>query len=200
MATAFVLGNGRSRLAITPEKLRNAGKLYACNAVYRDFVPDYLIAVDSKMVVELNEAGIQHKTAVWTNYNKQTEKFQGLNYLNPSKGWSSGPTALWLASVHLSESASDKEIYILGFDYTGLENNKYFNNVYADTRNYKKSVEPATFFGNWLLQTEQVIKEFKDIKYYRVIENGTFVPDWTHLNIEHITYEEFKTRIKYQND
>lgn len=201
MATAFVLGNGRSRLAITPEKLKNAGKIYACNAAYRDFIPDYLIAVDAKMVIELTENSVQHKTEVWTNPNKKYQGFQGLHFFNPSKGWSSGPTALWLASVNIMNAFEPtKEIYILGFDYVGSNNNKYFNNVYADTKNYKRSVEPATFFGNWLTQTEQVIKEFKEIKYYRVIEKGTFNPEWKYSNLEHITYEEFKTRINYQND
>ena len=201
MSTAFVLGNGRSRLAIIPEKLKDRGKIYACNAIYRDFIPDYLIAVDSKMIVELMENGIQNKTEVWTNPNKKYQGYTGLNMFNPSKGWSSGPTALWLASVNIMNTFEPiKEIYILGFDYVGLNTNKNFNNVYADTKNYKRSVEPPTFFGNWLTQTEQVIKEFKEIKYYRVIEQGTFVPTWHYQNIEHITYEEFKTRIDYQND
>lgn len=201
MAISFVLGNGRSRLAITPEKLKVTGKIYACNAIYRDFIPDYLIAVDAKMIVELTDQGIQNKTEVWTNPNKKYHTLKGLHYFNPSKGWSSGPTALWLASVNIMNTFEDqKEIYILGFDYVGLNGNKTFNNVYADTENYKKSMQPPTFFGNWVSQTEQVVKEFKDVKYYRVIEKGTFKPQWGYPNLEHITYEEFKARINYQND
>lgn len=202
MSVAFVLGNGRSRLQIDPLQLKETGKLYACNAVYRDFIPDYLIAVDSKMIVELTENGVQKQTEVWTNPNKRYQDFQGLHYFNPSKGWSSGPTALWLASVHLMNTFEKlKEIYILGFDYTGTENNKFFNNVYADTKNYKRSVEPATFFGNWTTQTENVINEFKDIKYYRVIDQGQFIPTgWDALlNLQHISFDTFKSRVKYQN-
>jgi hypothetical protein len=200
MATAFVLGNGRSRLQINPLELKNIGKLYACNAVYRDFMPNYLIAVDAKMIIELTENGIQNKTEVWTNPNRRYHGFQGLHYFNPSKGWSSGPTALWLASVNIMNTFEPvKEIYILGFDYVGIENKK-FNNVYSDTKNYKRSVEPATFFGNWLTQTESVIKEFKDVKYYRVIDDGQFVPPWTGLsNIEHISFNTFKSKVNYQN-
>lgn len=201
MALAFVLGNGRSRLNIDSSKLKEISTVYACNAIYRDFIPDYLIAVDSKMIVELVEEGVHKKTQVWTNPNRRYNDFQGLNYFNPSKGWSSGPTALWLASVNILNTFEKiKEIYILGFDYTGLEKNKFFNNVYADTKNYKKSLEPATFFGNWMTQTESVIKEFKDIKYYRVIEPGQFIPTWGNLqNLEHIDYETFKTKVNYQN-
>lgn len=200
MATSFVLGNGLSRLELgNPEKLKSKGIVYACNAIYRDFIPDYLIAVDSKMIVELVENKVQTQTQLWTNPNRRYNEFQGLNYFNPSKGWSSGPTALWLASVNIMNTFEKvKEIYILGFDFVGIENK--FNNVYADTKNYKKSVEPATFFGNWMSQTEQVIKEFKDVKYYRVITPGQFRPQWSNLNnLEHITYEELKIKVNLQN-
>lgn len=48
---AFVLGNGTSRKNIDMRQLKNYGKVYACNAVYREFNPDYLIAVDAKMEI-----------------------------------------------------------------------------------------------------------------------------------------------------
>ena len=57
MTVAFVIGNGESRKDIDLYPLKNYGKLYACNAVYRHFQPDYLVAVDVKMILEIN----QHK-------------------------------------------------------------------------------------------------------------------------------------------
>ena len=66
--------------------------------------------------------------------------------------------------------------------------------MYADTFNYKKSVDSATYFGNWLSQTEKVIKEFRHVKFFRVIEPGAFIPDKlgpTLSNLSHITYKEF---------
>lgn len=198
MSICFVLGNGRSRLEIQPEKLKSKGKVYACNAIYRDFIPNYLIAVDAKMVIELTENSIQTKTEVWTNYNKRYKDFQGLHYFNPNKGWSSGPTALWLASVNAINSEV-KEVYILGFDYTGIDN-KLFNNVYADTKNYKRSTEPATFFGNWMSQTENVIKDFPQLTYIRVLGPGNIDFDWKkYKNYKTVSYTEFKNLINYEN-
>lgn len=193
MSIAFVLGNGTSRLNVNPIELKNIGATYACNAIYRDFIPDYLIAVDSKMIVELVENNVQQQTQIWTNYYSYN-KFEGINYFNPSKGWSSGPTALWFASTH-----NYTEIYILGFDYMGNENNKIFNNVYAGTKNYKRKTDPPTYFGNWLNQTEITIKSFPEVKYYRVVEPGQFIPEWPHSNVRHIDYTTFKKQIKYQN-
>jgi hypothetical protein len=173
MKRAFVCGNGNSRNFISIEQLQEHGKVYACNAVYRESRPDYLIAVDPKMIIEITYNGWHLENEVWTNPNRRYEgkKFENLNYFNPSKGWSSGPTALDLASTHGYD-----EIYILGFDFMGLENNKRFNNVFADTPNYKKSSDPATFYGNWLRQTETVIKTNPKIQYKRVIASDNFQP------------------------
>ena len=114
---------------------------------------------------------------------------KGLNYFQPSKGWSSGPTALWLATQH-----SYKTIYILGFDYQGLDSGTKLNNIYADTANYKKSTDPATFFGNWSRQTQSVIKSSTKIKFVRVINKDSYIPkEFSKLdNLSHITVEEFK--------
>lgn len=194
MNRAFVLGNGTSRLSFDSESLKKYGKIYGCNAIYRDFIPDYLVAVDPKMIYELNEKGIQHQVPVWTNFNNRFKEINGLNIFQPSKGWSSGPTALWLASTHGYE-----EIYILGFDYVGLNKGKLVNNVYAGTSNYKNTNAPATFFGNWLRQTEQVLQDFENTQYYRVGDTDGFDPGWKRKNFTNISYSEFRDRINYQN-
>ena len=194
MKRAFVLVNGRSRLALKCANLKNYGTVYACNAIYRDFTPEHLIAVDAKMVLELIENNVLDTTNVYTNFNNRFKNTPKLNILQPNKGWSSGPTALWLASTHGYD-----EIYILGFDYQGLEQNKKVNNVYADTPNYKKSHEPATFYGNWLRQTEAVLKEFAGTKYYRVGPETLFDPNFKMTNLVNIDYPAFVRHINYQN-
>ena len=122
-----------------------------------------------------------------TNPNKGIQTKHGVNFFSPHKGWSSGPTALWFAATQ-----EHKSIYIFGFDYQGL--NGKFNNIYADTFNYKKSTDAATYHGNWLSQTEKVIKEFRHTHFFRVIEPGAFIPDRLGpalTNLSHITYDEF---------
>tara|TARA_B110000977_G_C10947421_1_gene443339 strand:+ start:258 stop:986 length:729 start_codon:yes stop_codon:yes gene_type:complete len=190
---AFVLGNGVSRSSISLEQLKVLGSVYGCNALYRTFSPDYLIAVDVKMILEINKAGFQHKNTVWTNPNKTYQRIKNLNYFQPSKGWSSGPTALWLSVQH-----GHKQIYILGFDYKGLKEGQRLNNVYADTANYKKSTDGATFFGNWVRQTKSVIQDNPNIQFTRVIASDNYIPEELNKfsNLEHITIDAFK---KIQN-
>ena len=186
---AFVIGNGNSRLDIPLEHLKSYGTIYGCNAMYRDFEPDYLVAVDTKMIIEINKAGYQKNHEVWTNPNKAFSKFSGFNFFSPSKGWSSGPTALHLASEH-----KNNEIYILGFDYVGLDNNTKVNNLYAGSFNYKKQHDGATYHGNWLKQTCITCQKFSKKRYIRVLGEPNFIPkEFESIpNIEHISIEDFK--------
>ena len=90
MSIAFVLGNGLSRKPIPLDPLQQFGKVYACNAVYRTYTPNYLVAVDAKMINEICTAGAQLKIPVWTNPNRAYKKYPGLNFFEPSLGWSIG--------------------------------------------------------------------------------------------------------------
>jgi len=191
MSIAFVIGNGTSRSSINLEDLKFHGTVYACNAVYRDFTPDYLIAVDPKMVVEICSTNYQMHNKVWTNPNRRFKEFKKLNYFEPSKGWSSGPTALWLASQHKHET-----IYILGFDYKGLEDGQKVNNIFSGTKNYKAKDASATYYGNWVRQTRSVITEHKKISYKRVILPDNYEPQELNNSNYNITFiEDFKKNL-----
>jgi hypothetical protein len=187
---AFVLGNGQSRLNLNLNELKTQGTIYGCNALYREFEPDFLVAVDTKMVNEIIASGYHKNHSVWTNPNKGITSKSNINLFSPHKGWSSGPTALWMACQQ-----KFSHIYIFGFDYQGIEGR--VNNVYADTFNYKKSNDAATFFGNWLSQTEKTVKEYKHINFFRVITPGQFIPDKLQgiANLQHITFDNFNQKI-----
>jgi hypothetical protein len=185
MKRSFVFGNGRTRLNMGFEEVKPYGLIYACNAVYRDFSPDYLVAVDSKMVNEINESKYQLTNQVWTNYVPSYKNYEKFNYFEPNLGWSSGPTALNLATSHEPD-----EVYIFGFDYEGLKGK--INNVYANSNNYKKSTDPATYHGNWLRQTEKIIKDNATVNYYRVNVENFFDPPWRYDNYKRIFFNEFR--------
>ena len=194
---AFVLGNGESRKGIDIDDLKKHGTVFACNGVYRTDKPDFLIAVDPKMVLEIAESDYLLQNKVYSNFNAQYNKnpkiLDHVQWFKPSLGWSSGPTALRMACDH-----GFKEIYILGFDYQGLseggKNNRFkVNNLFKDSRNYKKGNEQATFFGNWMNQTKKCLQDYPDVKFHRVIPKDWFQPkdlQWKG-NIDHPSTEEF---------
>ena len=190
MSTAFVLGIGTSRQGIALESLRDYGKIYACNAVFREFDPDYLVAVDAKMIFEICGANYQHKVPVWTNENRAFKKFKNLNYFSPPLGWSSGPTALHLATKH-----AHTKLYLLGWDFVGTREGK-LNNLFADTNNYKKSTDVATYHGNWMRQSCILLQKNPSKRYIRIVRDGksTFKAQDLHkyANYSEITVSEFK--------
>lgn len=189
---AFVIGNGTSREPISLHSLKPFGKIYGCNALYRDFMPDCLVAVDTKMVLELNKAGIQHKVETWTNPNRAYSDMTGFNFFQPSKGWSSGPTALW----HASDMTDYDTIYILGFDFEGT--GQLVNNIYSGTQNYKPAHEKATYFGNWLKQTVMTCQNNPKKRYIRVLGESFFTPPELNKldNVENIHVRDFKKSFK----
>ena len=190
-STAFVLGNGTSRKTINLNELKRKGITFGCNALYREFSPDYLIAVDTKMILEISQAGYQHQQQVWTNRNKNFKKIKGLNFFQSDKGWSSGPTAL-----HFASTTDVEDIYILGFDFIGIENK--INNIYAGTYNYKRIEEHATFHGNWLRQTLITCQKFSKKRYIRVLGENGYIPQEFHdlSNMSHINIKNFKDIFK----
>jgi len=201
---AFVLGNGESRKGIEINDLKEKGTVFACNGVFRTHQPHFLIAVDPKMMLEISETDYVVHNKVYSNYNAQYTKHQKLldhvQWFKPSLGWSSGPTALRLAC-----DQGFKEIYILGFDYQGHseaqnKNRFRFNNLYKDTRNYKKSNDEATFYGNWMNQTKRCLQDFPDVKFHRVVPNNWFKPkdlEWKE-NMDHPTTEELLSKFDLQ--
>ena len=195
--TAFVLGNGESRKGIKISDLQKHGKVFACNAVFGTETPDFLIAVDPKMIFEIGETDYPKNHQVWSNFNHQYDKNQNIknhiNWFQPSLGWSSGPTALKMAA-----DKGFEHIYILGFDYKGHEtdnkNQRFgFNNMFKDTRNYKRSKDEATFYGNWMNQTKRVLKDYPKIKFSRVTLPNSFKPHDLEFNknFNNVDIDEF---------
>ena len=43
---AYCIGNGPSRHGFDLNKLKGTGQTYGCNALYRDFIPDFIFSVD----------------------------------------------------------------------------------------------------------------------------------------------------------
>jgi len=194
---AFVLGNGTSRKGFSVSDLQQHGTVFACNAVFRTETPDYLIAVDPKMIHEIAETDYAEKNQVWSNFNHQYDKkpkiLNHVNWFQPSMGWSSGPTALKMAA-----DKGFKTIYILGFDYQGLPrdgkaNRFKLNNIFGDTRNYKRSADEATFYGNWMNQTKRVLRDYPKIQFIRVVQPQSFKPHDLEFaeNFKHIDIEQF---------
>ncbi len=188
MTIAIVLGNGQSRRSIPPESLKLHGTVYACNAIYREFTPDVLIATDRPIAMAIQESGYALRNRFYTR-----KPMEGLGAQRLSKeyyGFSSGPNAVGRACLDGYTS-----IYMLGFDL-GTSNGQ-FNNIYADTEFYKKSIDPPTFAGNWVKQIVQICKDYSTREFVRVMgpESAT-IPTLNEIpNMRSMSILDFKDRI-----
>jgi hypothetical protein len=160
MSTAFVLGNGVSRKNINLALLHEHGKLYGCNALYREYTPDVLVATDRPIATAIQDSGYPLNNQFYT---RRPIEGKGANKIpQPYFGYSSGPVAVSLAALQ-----GHNIIYLLGFDMGPIKNNQ-FNNVYAGTEFYKPPASAPTFTGNWIKQLVQIAKDFPQCKIIRV--------------------------------
>jgi len=194
MTTAFVIGNGISRQGIDLYLLKQQGKIYGCNALYREFAPDVLVATDKPISAEIQKSGYAQNNKFYTR--RPLPDTGALALPRQYYGYSSGPNACGLAALD-----GHVHIYLLGFDM-GPTNNNFFNNIYADTEFYKTSAHPPTFTGNWIKQIIKITQDFPLINFIRLV--GPTTTRITELesikNLEHQDLTTFTDRINNKKD
>jgi hypothetical protein len=168
--------------------LKKYGKIYGCNALYRSFAPDVLIATDPGISAEIQQSGYALKNVFYTRKPLPNLGAEPIKY---HYGYSSGPVALAYASH------SDAElIYMLGFDLAGIKGK--FNNIYANTTYYKKTNDAETFYGNWVDQITHITKANSQRQYIRVIgQNGVIPAAFNQIkNLSHVPVDQFCSSYK----
>lgn len=193
MSRAFVLGNGISRQDVDLQNLRHLGMIYGCNALYRDYVPDVLVSTDKPISTRIQDSGYAQHNRFYT---RRPVPGNGACPV-PQKyyGYSSGPIA---ASIAALDGAV--VIYLVGFDMGPVNN--HFNNVYANTEFYKKSSALPTFTGNWTRQLTQIMRDFPNTAFVRVMGSTTApVDDFANSrNFRPMGMEDFQNRINNTKD
>ena len=194
MSAAFVLGNGVSRLSVNLDQLKPHGRIYGCNALYREFVPDVLISTDKAIAHTIQNSGYAEKHLMYTR-----KPLPGLGARPVPQsyfGFSSGPIAVGVAAIdrHLA-------VYLIGFDMGPSTNNR-FNNVYADTEFYRKSSSLPTYTGNWVRQIVTICRDFPKISFHRVMGDTTAaIPEFSNVdNLRHMPMADFLDRINNTKD
>jgi len=196
MDTAFIIGNGETRLIFPINKLKGKGVIYGCNAIYRDYptLCDYIMAVDPSMIQEMldNEDKYTSKLLTlddipewnykldddpkaiqnlfgreWMGGDVKTGKMKSIDFTE-SKG--TGCSAV----LHAAE-AGHKEICIFGFDILGTkqwemgeqEMSRPHNNIYKNTANYPKRVNMKAYLKyEWLFHLRQLARKYTDVNFY----------------------------------
>jgi len=194
MSIAFVLGNGISRQGIPLDTLKTVGSIYGCNALFRDFTPDVLVATDKPIAMHIEETGYSKTNKFYTR--KPTPGLGALELPEPYYAFSSGP-----AAVALAAQDKHRRIYLLGFDM-GPTSDQKFNNIYANTEFYKAHGSVPTYTGNWVRQVKKICEEFPATTFVRVCgETTSRVQELDSINnLEHLPLERFQKRLNNEED
>jgi hypothetical protein len=190
---AYIIGNGPSRKGFDLNQLKDSGQTYGCNALYRDFKPDFLFSVDAKMSREISESKIwQHGVNCYAP-SLEVNRNEGLNLIPHNPHYTSGNQAIWTATVH-----GHRNIYLLGFDFREYGKGE-LNNIYQDTKNYGER-HSNTIFAEWYAQFRKIIKQRPYCRFTVVHDNP---PDYfNHMqtgvdlkNTELMDYETFREKV-----
>ena len=194
MTIAFVLGNGVSRQGISLTQLQSLGKVYGCNALYREFTPDVLVATDRPIAKAIQESGYAKTNLFYTR--RPLPDLGAMTVPHEYYGYSSGPIAAGLAAKD-----QHHKIYLLGFDL-GPTATQRFNNLYAGTEFYKAVDATPTYTGNWIKQLCRVMRDYPHTTFYRVYgETTAVVPELSAVpNLFTLDLTSFSKHINTEKD
>jgi len=148
----FCIGNGESRKDFDLEKLRSHGKIYGCNALYRDFTPDVLTAVDHGIMHEIYQSGYCDKNETWL------------------RNWTRVPATMYHMLVYGNMKNEDKELI-----------DKYQSNKMENKRGDKQEFVFHGSNLSGKVNILKSNKEKKEIVEKNVKHTSTFV-SWTSEN------------------
>lgn len=121
----FLIGNGKSRAHFDLERLRPIGTIIGCNAIYRNFKPDILIAIDSKMINELRKANYVNENGMIITPHNRSIAAPNSHIYKSARFNTSGAFAMRL----ISNVMKPERCYMLGMD-------AYPGNMFDGTVNY----------------------------------------------------------------
>jgi hypothetical protein len=166
---ALIIGNGITRQEFNMRYIaehkgglrgRNRLQTYGCNALYRDFTPDFLIATGDKIVNEIAESGYCDSHVVYGN-TWAIATYPRQFYLIPQDpAWNAGTLATYLACFD-----GHKKIFLMGFD--GQETDEWNNNIYAGTNGYDGRRD-STSEDYWVRSMSLVFKTYPEVEFVRV--------------------------------
>ena len=192
---AVIIGNGNSRNAFNLNLIKthrtgiggvNRIQSYGCNALHRDFEPDFLVINNQIIIDEIKDKKIKSKVML---SNTKFVNNPGLGNLIPyGVSMNAGAVATYLACFD-----GHKKVYLLGFDNQLNQEN---NNIYAGTSGYESQSSKVGSY-KWELSMSEVFRTYSDVDFVHVNPNTTSIPkNWRScLNYRIINARQFALEV-----
>jgi len=150
MSKVFLIGNGESRKGFDLNILKSHGKIYGCNALYRDFTPDVLIAVDHGIMHEIYHSGYCYNNETWyrdwtriPDYMYESLVYAGLSKIDIEE------TKKWDV-VKVNKRIDEKEFVMHGANLSGM-----VTLLHADKSRTHKNINSNQLFVSWVKDNDK---------------------------------------------
>lgn len=189
---AFIIGNGPSRKPFDLGLCMGHGQTYGCNALYRTFQPDWLVAIDTPIIEEILSSMFPKDRFFVPPYDEQFEPAEAAPH---RPRMNAGMVAMKLAIEH-----GAKVLYCLGFDFI-IASPEGMDNIFAGTPCYGKDTA-ATFqdhigrskFLKWFMNKNPDI-DFRFVVADSVRETGLNAFDIQTPNLSFLTVSDLTNTI-----
>ena len=196
---AIVIGNGISRADFNLRLIANhkggllaggALQSYGCNALYRDFSPNFLVANGDDIINEIAASGYTTDHIVYSHANALLDHPSKFYLIPQDPGWNAGALAAYLACFD-----GHKEVYLLGFD--GVDQSTTGYNLYESTNGYQA---PSDGYSEefWVKAMIQIFETYSDVDFVRVMPTNTYymADAWKYVpNLRQIDFREFALEV-----
>ena len=196
---AIVIGNGISRADFNLRLISNhkggllaggALQSYGCNALYRDFAPNFLVANGDGIVKEIANSGYTTDHIVYSNANALLDYPTKFYLIPQDPGWNAGSVATYLACFD-----GHKTIYLMGFD--GVDQAEDGYNLYKNTNGYDS---PSSGYSEdyWAKSMDMVFELYSDVDFVRVMPTKQYYmpEEWKYVpNLRQIDFREFALEV-----
>lgn len=184
---AFIIGNGTSREHFDLQKLRK-GTVFGCNALYRVYEPDYLVAIDDGIIDEINEWGLREpKSKTQVIFPPYEERWEPAE-CNPNRPRSNAGVNAMLEAIKRDHT----ELYCLGFDFL-IDGPESISNMFDGTPNYTMETRASIHDGDPRTRyLEYVANTNANVKFYFVFPSGLHFRHMNAGNCRGMFYDDFE--------
>ncbi len=206
LKTAVIIGNGSSLQKIDLNSIKKIGTTFGCNALYRIFEPDYLIAIDAGMIEEIKASSYPKHRLLIPPIEEQYEPIQLYNDLGYNLPKEIKTTDLPRSNAGMNAmieaiNQGHKQLLMIGFDFIVASEEISTSNMFSETLNYgvttKASFEDTV---NRMKYLNWFIDQHKDIKFiftYPVINGSVTVWEFTcSSTVYGMSYEEMSEYLR----
>ena len=207
--TAYIIGNGASRQPFDLMILRGKGTVFGCNALYRDFsftspkyvLPDFLIAIDDAITVEIESSDFPSNRVIIPPENEKWEPVELHWGRSATKDWNPARPRSNAGMNAILEAIKKGygNLYIFGFDSLVVDNKVALSNLYDgtdcygyDTRaNLQDTRNRMTFLG-WVIE-KNPDTHFTFCYPKDMIDSGVYLPQAPNVSISN--FDEMMSKL-----